>query len=117
MDEVRRVIRASLGNRAKESLLVDFINQTDLDKIGDKASLTDGLFEVHKITHQSFFTRLVKLLRMTALFSQKVKKYSHYSFRVMQKEKAQLDGEVLSLPAGVRVTVSSVKTALKTIRR
>ena len=31
VDEVRRVIRASLGNRAKESLLVDFINQTDLD--------------------------------------------------------------------------------------
>ena len=28
VNEVRRVIRASLGNRAKESLLVDFINQT-----------------------------------------------------------------------------------------
>ena len=42
--EVRRVIRASLGNRAKESLLVDFINQTDLDKIGDKASVIDAFF-------------------------------------------------------------------------
>jgi type I restriction enzyme R subunit len=31
VEDVRRVIRASLGNRAKESLLVDFINQTDLD--------------------------------------------------------------------------------------
>jgi type I site-specific restriction-modification system R (restriction) subunit len=28
VEEVRRAIRASLGNRAKESLLVDFINQT-----------------------------------------------------------------------------------------
>ena len=44
VDEVRRVIRASLGNRAKESLLVDFINQTDLDKIGDKASVIDTFF-------------------------------------------------------------------------
>ena len=44
MDEVRRVIRASLGNRAKESLLVDFINQTDLDQIGDKASVIDTFF-------------------------------------------------------------------------
>lgn len=44
VDEVRRVIRASLGNRAKESLLVDFINQTDLDKIGDKASVIDAFF-------------------------------------------------------------------------
>jgi type I restriction enzyme R subunit len=42
--EVRRVIRASLGNRAKESLLVDFINQTDLDQIGDKASVIDAFF-------------------------------------------------------------------------
>ena len=44
VDEVRRVIRASLGNRAKESLLVDFINQTDLDHIGDKASLIEAFF-------------------------------------------------------------------------
>lgn len=44
VDEVRRVIRASLGNRAKESLLVDFINQTDLDRIGDKASVIDAFF-------------------------------------------------------------------------
>lgn len=44
VDEVRRVIRASLGNRAKEGLLVDFINQTDLDKIDDKASVIDAFF-------------------------------------------------------------------------
>ena len=44
VDEVRRVIRASLGNRAKEGLLVDFINQTDLNQIGDKASVIDAFF-------------------------------------------------------------------------
>ncbi|MBU0807469.1 MAG: type I restriction endonuclease subunit R [Gammaproteobacteria bacterium] len=44
VEDVRRVIRASLGNRAKESLLVDFINQTDLDKIDDKASVIDAFF-------------------------------------------------------------------------
>lgn len=44
VDEVRRVIRASLGNRAKESLVVDFINQTDLDQIGDKASVIEAFF-------------------------------------------------------------------------
>lgn len=44
VDEVRRVIRASLGNRAKESLVVDFIHQTDLDKIGDKASVIEAFF-------------------------------------------------------------------------
>ena len=44
VEEVRRVIRGSLGNRAKESLLVDFINHTDLDQIGDKASVIDAFF-------------------------------------------------------------------------
>lgn len=45
IDEVRRLIRASLGNRAKETLIVDFINQTNLDDIGDKASIIDEFFK------------------------------------------------------------------------
>jgi len=44
IDNVRRVIRASIGNRAKESLIIDFINQTDLDDIGDKANVIDAFF-------------------------------------------------------------------------
>ena len=42
--EVRRLIRTSLGNRAKESLIVDFINQTDLDERVDKAGIIDEFF-------------------------------------------------------------------------
>ena len=38
------MIRASLGNRAKESLIVDFINQTDLDEITDKAGIIEAFF-------------------------------------------------------------------------
>ncbi len=44
VENVRRMIRASIGNRSKESLLVNFINQTDLDKLGDKASVIDSFF-------------------------------------------------------------------------
>ena len=44
VDSVRRIIRSSLGNRAKESLLVDFINNNDLDKIGDKASVIEAFY-------------------------------------------------------------------------
>lgn len=44
VEDVRRLIRSSVGNRAKESLVVDFINQTDLDKIEDKASIIDAFF-------------------------------------------------------------------------
>lgn len=42
VDEIRRVIRASIGNRAKESLIVDFINDTDLDAIKDKANTVES---------------------------------------------------------------------------
>lgn len=41
VDEIRRVIRASIGNRAKESLVVDFINETDLDAIDDKSGILE----------------------------------------------------------------------------
>ncbi len=44
VDEIRRVIRASIGNRAKESLVVDFINETDLNTILDKASILDSFY-------------------------------------------------------------------------
>lgn len=52
VEEVRRVIRGSLGNRAKESLLVDFINKTDLDQIGDKASVIDAFFSFAQAEQQ-----------------------------------------------------------------
>ena len=45
IEEIRGVIRASVGNRAKESLIVDFINDTDLDTIIDKASIIESFFE------------------------------------------------------------------------
>jgi len=59
VDEVRRVIRASLGNRAKESLLVDFINQTDLDQIGDKASVIDAFFTFAQAEQQREAAELI----------------------------------------------------------
>nr|MBP7471796.1 type I restriction endonuclease subunit R [Prevotella sp.] len=45
IDDVRRVIRASIGNRAKESLIVDFINETDLDPIQDKTGIIAAFFD------------------------------------------------------------------------
>ena len=41
---MRRIIRSSTGNRAKEDLVVDFIKQTDLDEIQDKAKIIDSFF-------------------------------------------------------------------------
>ena len=45
IEDIRRVVRASIGNRAKESLVVDFINETDLDIINEKAAIIDSFFK------------------------------------------------------------------------
>lgn len=44
IEEIRRVIRSSIGNRAKESLIIDFINETDLETIQDKTSIIESFF-------------------------------------------------------------------------
>ena len=44
VDEVRRIIRASIDNRAKETLIVDFINETDFALIEDRAGIIEAFF-------------------------------------------------------------------------
>jgi type I restriction enzyme R subunit len=66
VEDVRRVIRASLGNRAKEGLLVDFINQTDLDQIGDKASVIDAFFTFAQAEQQREVQALISAENLNA---------------------------------------------------
>ncbi|WP_130904034.1 type I restriction endonuclease subunit R [Pseudomonas sp. Sample_22] len=66
VEDVRRVIRASLENRAKEGLLVDFINQTDLDQIGDKASVIDAFFTFAQAEQQSEAQELISTENLNA---------------------------------------------------
>ncbi len=57
--EIRRVIRASVGNRAKESLVVDFINETELDKLQDKANVIDSFFAYAQRKQKAEATELI----------------------------------------------------------
>ena len=66
IEDVRRVIRASLGHRAKESLVVDFINQTDLDQIGDKASVIDAFFTFAQAEQQREAEELIRAEKLNA---------------------------------------------------
>jgi type I restriction enzyme R subunit len=59
IEEIRRVIRASVGNRAKESLVVDFINETDLDKLKDKANVIDSFFEFAQGKQKAEVTEII----------------------------------------------------------
>ena len=66
VEEVRRLIRASIGNRAKESLLVDFINQTNLDNILDKASIIDAFFTFAQAEQQREVEALISAENLNA---------------------------------------------------
>ncbi|ERJ79480.1 type I restriction endonuclease subunit R [Prevotella melaninogenica] len=44
IEEVRRIIRSSIGNRAKEGLIVDFIHETNLEPIQDKSGIISAFF-------------------------------------------------------------------------
>lgn len=49
IEEIRRVIRSSIGNRAKESMIVDFINQTNLDSFTDRSDIIKAFYEYAQI--------------------------------------------------------------------
>ncbi|MBA2080125.1 type I restriction endonuclease subunit R [Rhodanobacter sp. PCA2] len=78
IEDVRRVIRASLGNRAKESLVVDFINQTDLDGLGDKASVIEAFFSFAQAEQQR---EAQELISDEALNAEAARRYISTSLR------------------------------------
>lgn len=59
IEEIRRVIRASVGSRSKESLVVDFINETDLDTIKEKANIIDSFFKYAQDKQKTEATELI----------------------------------------------------------
>ncbi len=60
VNDVRHLIRSSVGNRAKESLVIDFIKQTDLDEIEDKASIIDTFFSFARAEQKREIEDLIK---------------------------------------------------------
>ena len=55
-----------LGNRAKESLVVDFINQTDLDQIGEKSSVIEAFFSFAQVEQQREAEELINAESLNA---------------------------------------------------
>ncbi|HFK5546322.1 TPA: type I restriction endonuclease subunit R [Elizabethkingia anophelis] len=44
IEEAKRILRASIDNRAKETLMVDFINESELDTILDKENFIESFY-------------------------------------------------------------------------
>jgi len=59
IQEARRLIRSSLENRAKESLIIDFINITNLDDISDTATIIDEFFKFARKEQQKEMDKLI----------------------------------------------------------
>ena len=90
VEEVRRLIRSSVGNRAKETLVVDFINQTDLDQIQDKASIIDCFFSFAQTEQKREAEELIKAENLNA---EAAKRYITTS---LKKEYASENGTELN---------------------
>lgn len=45
IEEIRLIVRSSVGNRAKESLIIDFINHTNLNLFIDRADIIKAFYE------------------------------------------------------------------------
>lgn len=90
VDEVRRLIRASVGNRAKESLVVDFINQADLDDLPDKASVIEAFFGYARAEQQR---EAGELIAEEKLNSEAAKRYISTS---LKREYASENGTELN---------------------
>ncbi|RVU90322.1 type I restriction endonuclease subunit R [Flavobacterium columnare] len=90
IEEVRRVIRASIGNRAKESLVVDFINETELDAIEEKANIIDSFF---KYAQQKQKIAIRELIEEENLNEEATKRYIKAS---LKREYASENGTELN---------------------
>ena len=90
VEEVRRLIRSGVGNRAKETLVVDFINQTDLDQIQDKASIIDCFFSFAQTEQKREAEELIKAENLN------VEAAKRYITTSLKKEYASENGTELN---------------------
>jgi len=58
--EIRRVIRTSLGTRAKENLVINFINKTDLKKLKNNGEILAAFYKYAKEEKKKKIDELVK---------------------------------------------------------
>lgn len=86
IDEIRRIIRSSVGNRAKESLIVNFINEADLDAMSDKTDTIKAFFEYAQSKQKEEASDLIASENLNE------KKAKHYMEVSLRREYASENG-------------------------
>lgn len=90
VEEITRTIRASLGNRAKEDLIVKFIYRSDLDSFVDKTDIIEKFF---LFAQEEQKKEVAELIQQEALNEESAKRYIQHSLR---REYASENGNALN---------------------
>ncbi|HEL2441333.1 TPA: type I restriction endonuclease subunit R [Streptococcus suis] len=90
VEEITRTIRASLGNRAKEDLIVKFIHRSDLDSFVDKTDIIEQFFLFAREEQKK---EVAELIQQEALNEESAKRYIQLSLR---REYASENGNALN---------------------
>lgn len=90
IEEITRTIRSSIGNRAKEGLIVDFIHITNLDALRDKTDIIERFFAFARKEQQK---EVEQLIREENLNEANAKRYIMTS---LKKEYASENGTELN---------------------
>ncbi|HEL1748467.1 TPA: type I restriction endonuclease subunit R [Streptococcus suis] len=90
VEEITRTIRASLGNRAKEDLIVKFIYRSDLDSFVDKTDIIEQFFLFAREEQKK---EVAELIQQEVLNEKSAKRYIQLSLR---REYASENGNALN---------------------
>lgn len=90
IDEIIRTIRASVGNRAKESLIVDFIRNTNINAIKNRPEILEKFYTFAQKEQQK---EMLKLIEEEGLNEKNAKRYIKTSLR---REYASENGNELN---------------------
>lgn len=90
IEEITRTIRATLGQRAKESLIVDFINVSDLDSFSEKSDILEQFYTFARQKQKEAVANLIETEGLN------VESASRYIQMSLKREYASENGNALN---------------------
>lgn len=90
IEEITRTIRATLGQRAKESLIVDFINVSDLDSFSEKSGILEQFYTFARQKKKEAVANLIETEGLN------VESASRYIQMSLKREYASENGNALN---------------------
>ncbi len=90
IEDIKRLIRSSIDNRAKEAIIIEFINSIDLDEIKDKVNIIESFY---KFAQEKQVIEATRLIEEESLNKESAKRYIN---NALKKEYASENGTELN---------------------